>query len=528
MPIIPIYSGQLARQDPNEPDPNSPWNGLDEKIMRGLMVGTQLKKAGIEARAAEQDIQAKQQAMGMAAERQGWARQEQGWKAEDRDVAETERIKRAEAAMNLYEMQNAPLQTGQPTPPLTGSVGPMGGILSPTSQTGTEALANELDGLRQRGIEYAKTLPPGAQETYLKGLDQVIMNRGLRGNVEGAAAEFQNFLTDLQSADKSDKYDFQLKGFQQRLDRLPSLPPEQQFAESAALRKEMDAQRTIIEAEELRLSKIPNALATAASVIDNLKASGNWDNNPNRADIDAAYGSLMFRTSTVDPDKVLSDIGQLSRGYRKWQDADLKGNPREFWVSDKQYAEMMADKIQREAVERQNELNRSLRRQEIVGRFVTSAMNVAGRTQAAQAKAISDAASAEKGQAPKPAQLTPKQMVELRAALEADESTYPQYDGQTFSELPKEVKETILQETASSMLSRVNRANQGSFDQVYGQGQMRRTPLQIQEGQEPDARAGERQALMDRFNSLSDEQKRFVMEAQQRLGASKQAQSGAK
>lgn len=357
MPIIPIYSGQLASEDPNEPDPNSPWNGLDEKIMRGLMVGTQLKKAGIEARAAEQDIVAKQQAMGMAAERQGWARQEQGWKAQEqgwkakeqdwreseRERTERLRAQGGEAAMNLYNIQYG-------GPENLAAQG-MGGDWAVSTGQAQEQNTPEAQAefRRQRGLEYASTLDPELQKTYLEGLDKAIHGRLLGDSTKSAAGYLQNFIGDLDASDASGKYDPEIKGFQQRLDALSTMPPEQAYEESLRLRKEMAATKEIIKNEEFRIAKIPGALDSVNNIVQNMKATGNWENNPNRGSIDQIMKNLLYDRSTVDPDKALADAEQLARGYRKMQMPNGFGGSTEYWVTEAQHASLMQARIAADA-----------------------------------------------------------------------------------------------------------------------------------------------------------------------------------
>lgn len=358
MPIIPIYSGQLARQDPNEPDPNSPWNGLDEKIMRGLMVGTQLKKAGIEARAAEQDIQAKQQSMGMAAERQGWARQEQGWKAReqgwresDRERAERIRLQGGEAAMNLYN-----IQYGQQENLAAQGMGGDWAVSTEQAQAQNSPEA-QAEMRRRMGMEYASTLEPELQKTYLEGLDKAIHGRLLGDSVKSATGDLQNFIGDLDASDASGKYDIEIKGLQQRLDAIANMAPEQAYDESLRLRKEMSATKEIIKNEEFRIAKIPGALDSVNNIVQNMKSAGNWENNPNRGSIDQIMKNLLFDRSTVDPDKALADAEQFARGYRKMQMPNGFGGTSEYWVSESEHARLMQARISanaREAIAREN------------------------------------------------------------------------------------------------------------------------------------------------------------------------------
>jgi hypothetical protein len=351
MPIIPIYSGQLAK-DPNAPDPNSPWNGLDDKIMRGLLVGTQLKKAGIDAQAAEVDIAAKQQAMGIAQERQAMARQEQGWKAKEqswreseRDRTERIRAQGGEAAMNLYEMQYGPDQN-------LAAQGAGGDWAVSTeqaqAQNSPEAQAQMR---RQRGMEYASTLEPELQRTYLEGLDKAIHGRLLGDSVKSATGYLQNFIGDMDAADASGRYDLELKGYQQRLDAIASMPPDQAYQESLRLRNEMAATKEIIKNEEFRIAKIPGALDSVNNIVQNLKAAGNWENNPNRGSIDQIMKNLLYDRSTVDPDKALADAEQLARGYRKMQMPNGYGGTTDYWVTESEHARLMQARIAAQARE---------------------------------------------------------------------------------------------------------------------------------------------------------------------------------
>ena len=331
MPIIPRFNQQQEQTAPFQQTMDA-WSGLDDKIIKGLMTGTQLRRAGLEEQALKQDMAAKEQSMQMASERQSWARQEQGWRQSDRAMAEDLRVKGAEAAVNLAELQAAPIPKTADSYGDNWSSFTKGGAIDESA----------IDAEYQRGIDYAKTLPADLQKTYLEGLDKVVRNRRLNASVEGAQSAFGDMALDYSQNGLSQKYKPQMEDMRRRFDMLSSLTPDKQYEESKLLAKEVAAMRDAIETEEYRIAQLPGALEQAAGIVNGLKAGGQWDNHPNRPAIEAIQRSLMFRGSKVDPAQAVSDMTQLANGFVPYT---VKGEggaaDQKVWVTQSQLPQML-------------------------------------------------------------------------------------------------------------------------------------------------------------------------------------------